>query len=315
MCEVSVIGGITADIEGHPYHQLIPGDSNPGRIVMAYGGVGRNITENLARMGVSVNFISAAGDDFAGRGAVRELLELGVNVENVRLLPEENTAVYMSILNLVGDMELALCNMDILERISVGFIDEAYEKVRNSKIIGIDTNLTEESLEYATEKLKDIPLFLDPVSVAKAARAKMIIGRFHTVKPNRMEAEVLSGMSITSGDELEKAAQWFVDQGVKRVFITLGPGGVFYQDEEKSGMIRPEPGEIVSATGAGDAFSAAILYSYLHGFDIKKTAETGMAAAKIAMQSKSAVNSRMSEELLLQTLELKSASQKEDGDG
>lgn len=303
MSDISIIGGITADIEGNPYSQLIQGDSNPGKITMSYGGVGRNITENLARMGVPVKFISVAGDDFAGRGAVRELEDIGVDVDNVKLLPEENTAVYMSILNIVGDMELALCNMDILERISADFIDSAYESIRHSKIIGIDTNLTEDVLGYATEKLKDVPIFLDPVSVTKAERAKKFIGRFHTIKPNRMEAEILSGMSIMSGEELEEAGQWFIDQGVKRVFITLGPGGVYYRDEKEGGTIRPGVAEIVSATGAGDAFSAAIIYSYLKGFEMKKTAEAGMAAAAVSMLSKSAVNSRMSEELFRQMLE------------
>lgn len=302
MSDVSIIGGIAADIEGTPYKQLIQGDSNPGKITMSYGGVGRNITENLARMGAAVNFISVVGDDFPGRGAVRELEDLGADVTNIKLLQEENTAVYMSILNIVGDMELALCNMDILERISADFIDSAYEATKASKIIGIDTNLTEDVLEYAVEKFKDIPLFLDPVSVTKAARAKEFIGRFHTIKPNRMEAEILSGLPIMSAAELEQAGQWFLEQGVKRVFISLGPGGVYYRDEKESGTIRPVLSEIVSATGAGDAFSAAILYSHLKGFDIKKTAEAGMAAAAITMQSKSAVNRRMSEELFFEHL-------------
>ncbi len=298
MRDVSIIGGITADIEGTPYNQLIQGDSNPGKISMSYGGVGRNITENLARMGISVNFISVAGDDLAGRGAVRELEDIGVNVEHVRLLKEENTAVYMSILNIVGDMELALCNMDVLERISCEFIDSAFDSMKHSRIIGIDTNLTEDVMKYATERFEGIPLFLDPVSVTKAERARKIIGRFHTIKPNRMEAEILSGMSITSGEELNRAGQWFIDQGVKRVFITLGPGGVYYRDEKESGVIRPEPAKVVSATGAGDAFSAALIYSFLKGFDMKRAAETGMAAAAAAMQSKSAVNSCMSEDMI-----------------
>lgn len=299
MTQVSVIGGITADIEGNPYQQLIYGDSNPGRISMSYGGVGRNITENLARMGASVNLISVAGDDFPGRGAVRELADLGVNVDHVRLLPSENTAAYMSILNIFGDMELALCNMDVLERISAEFIDSSYEHLKGSAIVGIDTDLTEETLEYATRKLSDIPLFLDPVSATKAERAKKIIGRFHTIKPNRIEAEVISGMSILNEEELEEAGAWFLRQGVKRVFITLGPGGVFYRDEKESGLIRPEPAQIVSATGAGDAFSAAIIYSMQHNFDIRKTAQAGMAAAAITMGTKSAVSSRITEDAVL----------------
>jgi pseudouridine kinase len=204
----------------------------------------------------------------------------------------------MSILNIIGDMELGLCNMDVLERISIDFIDSAYDSLKNSKIVGIDTNLTEETLEYVTTRLEDIPIFLDPVSVTKAERARKLIGRFHTIKPNRMEAEILSGMTIMSAEELENAGQWFLEQGVKRVFITLGPGGVYYRDEKASGVIRPEPVNIVSATGAGDAFSAAILYSYLKGFDIRKSAKMGMAAARIAMQAKTAVNSRMSGEML-----------------
>jgi pseudouridine kinase len=201
-------------------------------------------------------------------------------------------------------MELALCNMDVLERISTVFIDEAAESMKQSRIIGIDANLTEEVMEYTTRILKDVPLFLDPVSVSKAARAKDVIGRFHTVKPNRMEAEVLSGMSIMNEEELKHAGSWFMEQGVKRVFITLGYGGVFYQDETESGIIRPQANQIVSTTGAGDAFSAAILHSYLKGWDIRKTAEAGMAAASITMDSKSAVSPAMSEEKLKQALEM-----------
>lgn len=296
MSKISIIGGITADIEGNPYGQLINGESNPGTISMSYGGVGRNITENLARMGCDVAFISVAGEDFAGKGAVRELQELGVNVDKVRLLPEENTAVYMSILNIIGDMEMAMCNMDVLERISYDVIDDAIDYMKDSSIIGIDTNLTEEALDYATKKLEGIPLFLDPVSAAKAERAKKIIGRFHTIKPNRMEAEVLSGLTIMSEEELEQAAKWFIEQGVKRVFITLGGGGVYYMDETECGIIRPEAYQIKSATGAGDAFSAAILYSHTKGLDIVETAKYGMAAASIALESKLSVNKEISEE-------------------
>lgn len=302
MSEVSIIGGITADIEGHPHNRLIYGDSNLGKIAISYGGVGRNIVENLARLGTKVNFISVAGDDLPGRGAVRELQDLGVAVEHVRLLPEENTAVYMSILNLVGDMELAMCNMDVLERISIDFLEEALEPLKQSKVVGIDTNLTEDTLEYATRKLKDIPLFLDPVSVAKAERARGVIGRFHTVKPNRMEAETISGLSILSEQDLKEAARWFISQGVQRVFITLGAGGVFYMDDKDTGMIRPEPIQMISATGAGDAFSAAVIHGTLKGFGIGKTARLGMAAASIAMEAKSAVNNQMSMDKLRQKL-------------
>lgn len=298
MKKIGIIGGITADIEGNPYGQLVYKESNTGTVSMSYGGVGRNITENLARIGEDVIFVSAAGDDFCGRGAVRELSELGVNVDFVNLLQGENTAVYMSILNLFRDMEVALCNMDVLERISDHIIDEAVDSLKDCEIIGMDTNPTEESLDYMTKKLEGIPLFLDPVSIEKAQRAKNLIGRFHTIKPNRMEAEALTGLSILSVEELEKAGEWFIEQGVKRVFITLSGGGVYYTDGIDKGTIRPGKVNITSATGAGDAFSAAILSGFIQGLDMKTTAEYGMAAASIAMESKTAVNNQISKEFI-----------------
>lgn len=303
MSEVSIIGGITADIEGHPYNRLIHGDSNPGKITISYGGVGRNIVENLARLGNKVNFVSVAGDDLPGRGAVRELQDLGVDVEHVRLLPEENTAVYMSILNLVGDMELAMCNMDVLERISAPLIEQALGQIKKSNVVGLDTNLTEDTLEYVTRQLENTPIFLDPVSAAKAERARKVIGRFYAVKPNRMEAEAISGLSILSEQDLKDAAHWFMDQGVRQVFITLGGGGIFYMDEKEEGFLRPDPMEIVSVTGAGDAFSAAVIHGMLKGYGIHKTAKLGMAAAEVAMQAKSAVNNQISMDKLRQKLD------------
>lgn len=69
---------------------------------------------------------------------------------------------------------------------------------------------------------------------------------------------------------------------------------MFYQDKTQKGIIRTQNPEIVSATGAGDAFSAAILNSYVKGYDILETARAGMAAAEIALKSKSAVNPQIS---------------------
>ena len=116
MSRITIVGGITADIEGNPTGQLVMGDSNPGKISIAFGGVGRNITENLARLGTCVSFVSVAGDDMIGHSAVHQLQALGADTEGVRFIEGESTAMYLSILNLFGEMELALCNMDVPRR-------------------------------------------------------------------------------------------------------------------------------------------------------------------------------------------------------
>ncbi len=297
MAEIIIVGGINIDIEGSPYAALRPADSNPGKVGISYGGVGRNIVENIARLGGNVGMVSLTGEDAMGIDAKKHLEDLGVDVQLIEQLPGESTGMYLSILNDKNDMELAICNMDIFKRMTPAFLEERLEYLSGAQIVGVDCNLDEEALDYITEKL-DVPLFLEPVSASKAERVKSLIGRFHTIKPNLIEAEMLSGIKIDSDASLQKAGQWFFDQGVKRVFISLGERGAYYKDELSEGLVAPKLVKLVSATGAGDAFSAAILYGHVHGMTAKEIAEMGMVCSSIAVETKTAVNPEMSMELV-----------------
>ncbi len=292
MADITVIGGINIDIEGCPRKALVPSDSNPGDIAISYGGVGRNIVENAARLGADVGMISLTGDDFLGNNARDHLADLGVDVSGIVHVNGCNTGMYLSILNHENDMALAICNMDILERVTPAFLEDKLDQLSSSKVVGVDCNLDFVTLDYITTQL-GVPLFLDPVSASKAERVKPIIGRFHTIKPNRIEAELLSGIKIVDDASLRQAGSWFCSRGVRRVFISLGEEGVYYRDETGEGVIGTSPVRIVSATGAGDAFSAAILVGHVRDFSAEDTAKLGIACASLALEVKSAVNPRI----------------------
>ena len=296
LTDITVIGGINIDIEGSPFAELRREDSNPGTVTMAFGGVGRNITENLARMGGKVAMISVIGDDHMGIGAREHLRSLGVDVSLIQSVKGRNSAMYLSILNHDNDMELAICDMDIISHITPDLIEKNRNVLEKSKVIALDGNLEEETIRYVTDRFFSVPLFLDPVSAAKAVKAKDVIGKFACIKPNVMEAEILSGMEIRSENDLKRAGQWFIDQGVGRLFVTLNKDGVYYKDRHCEGFIRPGHVKISSATGAGDSFSAAILLGLEEDMDTKDIARYGMAASAIAMESSSAVNQNISKD-------------------
>lgn len=292
MADIIVIGGINIDIEGCPRKTLVPSDSNPGDIAISYGGVGRNIVENAARLGADVGMISLTGDDFLGNNARDHLAGLGVDVSGIVHVNECNTGMYLSILNHENDMAVAICNMDILERVTPAFLEDKLNQLTESEIVGVDCNLDFATLDYITNSLH-VPLFLDPVSASKAERVKPIIGRFHTIKPNRIEAELLSDIKIVDDASLRQVGSWFCRQGVKRVFVSLGEDGVYYRDESGEGIVGTSPVKLVSATGAGDAFSAAILVGHIKDFSAEDTAKLGVACASLALEVKSAVNPRI----------------------
>lgn len=300
MSMVTIIGGISADIEGRADNMLLHAESNPGVINISYGGAGRNISENLGRLRIDTKFFSVVGDDLIGRTAIRELADIGVDVSGVKTLEGEGTSMYISILDIMGDMELGLCNVGALEKISTDFIDEIADNLDDSKIIALDTNLSEELLAYAIDRFSGIPLFLDPVSTTKAERAKNLIGNFHTIKPSRAEAEVLLDMEIRSPEALEEAGRAFIEKGVGKVFISLSAGGVYYTDGKESGIERPKvkPIEAGYTLGAGDAFSAGCIYSHIKGYDLKRTADIALSVSAMSMEVKAPVNPGLSVETI-----------------
>ena len=304
MADITVIGGINIDIEGSPFKPLVKEDSNPGRIEMAFGGVGRNIAENTARAGGSVAMISVVGDDHMGQSAVKHLADLGVDVRGIETIHGRNSSFYLSVLNHEHDMELAISDMDILEELTLETILQHEEVLEDAQVVALDANLDEELLGHAACALaaRGKKLFFDPVSANKAGKARGCIGQFHAIKPNRIEAEVLTGMEIRAEEDLGRAARWFMDQGVKQVFITLNKDGVYYCDGQKEGIIRPGQVNVVSATGAGDSFSAMILLGIAEERDIEEVARMGMAASSIAMESRSAVNDKLNREEILRRM-------------
>ena len=297
--KIAIIGGINIDIEGAPFREIQYHDSNPGKIRLSYGGVGRNIAENVARLGGDCAMISVVGDEPMSRGAMTYLQDLGVDVSHVRVMPGETPSMYLSILDDKGDMELAINDMDIIRTITAEYIDEIRSFLERASVVALDGNLTEDLLDHATQALSGTKLFYDPVSASKGIRAKDFVGRFFAVKPNKIEAEAILDMSIETEDDVKAAGRRFMELGVSQVYITLGEDGVYYLEEGDEGFIRPEPGMIIkSATGAGDSFSSCILLGISMGMRAETIARMGMAASRITMESSNAVNKDISIDLI-----------------
>ena len=60
---VIVIGGSGVDLIGRLHGKLRAGTSNPANIRTSFGGVARNVAENLSRLGQRVSLVTAVGDD------------------------------------------------------------------------------------------------------------------------------------------------------------------------------------------------------------------------------------------------------------
>ncbi|HLR35236.1 MAG TPA: carbohydrate kinase [Tissierellales bacterium] len=292
---ITIIGGANVDIVGFPYENLKMKDSNPGKTNISLGGVSRNIGENLARLGIDTKLITTIGNDNYGRLIIDEGMKVGLNMSDSLILQDYSTSTYLSILDENGDMEVALSSMDILEKISISFIEEKKDIIENSRLCVVDTNLPGKTLEHMVTNFKS-NYFLDTVSTTKAEKVKDFIGYFHTITPNKIEAEILSGIKINKEDDLKLVAKHFIEKGVKRVIISLGEKGIFYFDgDTEVRMISPKA-NVVNTTGAGDAFMAGLAYSYFNDFDIKETLKFGIAMSIMTLEDSRTINPNISVE-------------------
>ena len=292
-CDVTVVGGCNVDVGGVSAETLIERDSNPGTVSVTPGGVGRNIAHNLSLLDVRVRLLTAFGDDvFAGR-IEESCKKHGVDVSAALKVPGERTGVYLYIAGRDGDMALAVSDMDIFRHITPAFLQEKLPA--DPGVVVADTNIPEETLRYLSS-LPDVPLFVDPVSVTKAAKLKDCLPGIHTLKPNLPEAQALSGVAIRTDADVEKAAAVLRQKGVRRVFISLGKRGVYADDGETKGFFPPVRADAVNTTGAGDAFMAGLVAAFLDNRDLPSTVRFASAAAAVAVESPDTIAADMSRE-------------------
>lgn len=295
---VVVFGASVVDIFGFSTNKYRPYNSTPGQVRMSFGGVCRNIAENLARVGVNTKFISVIGNDEKGRSMMEHSMLYGYDMSESLVLEGSGTPTYLAILNEMGEMVSAIVDMGALDELSFDFINSKDEIIKESEYLFLDAD-SPENLEYILDRYKDHTNFvLDPVSAEKAISIKHLIGKFHTIKPNRYEAEVLSGIEIHSDDDLVRAGQYFIDLGVKHVFISLDCEGIFFTDGKEAYKVTAWDVPVCNVTGAGDSFVAGLGYGYMNKLGVVETIQKAMAMSIIAIASQETINPELSTDLI-----------------
>ena len=259
---VIVIGGMNLDLLGMVDTPLTARDSNPGRVISRPGGVGRNIAARLRGLGVETALLTALGNDdratLLRNACRRDGFDLSLSVQTACPAP-----CYLCIHDEKGDMALLTPQalLPLLPRIN------GYDGCV------LDANLSADALGFLAAHVT-VPLFLDPVSCHKAPRVLPILPRLAAIKPNRMEAQALTGEADPA-----QAAQALLSMGVKNVFISLGGEGVYYANAQAHGLQPALPLPAAPLTGAGDALCAGLMRALLSGKPIQACAQDGVQSA------------------------------------
>lgn len=301
---VIVVGAAGMDIKGRPRKALVPGTSNPGDIRISVGGVGRNIAESLARLGVRTTLLSAIGDDGWGQRILEYTAAGGVDVSHVLTNAEHHSAAYLAILDEAGEKSISLDDMDIVESVTPQYVYARRRLIKEADMAVMDANLSPKAMRslISTAKKYDVPVCADPTSASLAKRLIKHLPDLYMITPDASEAEALCEARLTSRSEAIGAAKRLVAMGVGIAIITLAEKGLCYATSEVSGYVPAIRSEVMDRTGAGDALTAGVVFGLLNDFSIDEAVRLGVSAATLTLQCKETVCPDLSLERLYDQL-------------
>ncbi len=303
---VVVVGGANMDVKAHSARAAVPATSNPGTATMAAGGVGRNVAENLARLGTRTHLVAAIGSDGLGDQVLAATSGAGVHVEHVRR-SARSTGTYTAVLDADGELVVAVADMAATDELAPEQVDAARDLVATAELVVLDGNLGTATLGFALDLANAAAtrVVLEPVSVPKAAALAPLVTPerpLHAVTPNRDELGALTGLPTRTARQVARAAAALHDRGVELVWVRLGPAGSLLSAPGGTTELAAVPasavGGVVDVTGAGDAMLAAFCHALLGGARPAEAAAYGHAAAALTVASPYTVRPDLTDRLV-----------------
>ncbi|MBS2936883.1 carbohydrate kinase family protein [Nocardioides sp. J2M5] len=267
------------DVVARTSGPLVAATSNPGHTRISPGGVGRNVAACLGLLGTPVRLVSAVGQDAFGDEALRVTAACGVDVSAVRRVPGAATGTYTAVLDHHGELVSAVSDMAVVDALELDTLH-----LGDAALVVVDGNLAPAQVAKvrAAASAAGVPVALEPVSVAKAARLASEVQELFLVTPNSDEVGALVGRPHDPWSAVDDL--W--DRGVGLVWLREGARGSYVCREGVRPVHLPAiPVEVVDVTGAGDAMLAGWIAASLRGADPVEAAREGHRAAAATITS------------------------------
>lgn len=287
---VVVVGGANTDLKARCAAPVVTATSNPGSTSTSPGGVGRNIAENLARLGTSTHLVSAVGDDAFGADLLAATAAAGVDVASVRR-STRSTGTYTAVLDHSGELVVAVADMEATAEVGPDDVEAAGERIRGAALLVLDGNLPPDTVVHATSMAAaaGVHVVVEPVSVPKARTLVLGRHRVHTVTPNADELAALAGLPTSTDAEIAEAMKALHAREVDLVWVRLGGRGSLLSQGRSLAVLDAVETLVVDVTGAGDAMTAAYCHALVAGGSPLEAATLGHRAAALTVASEHTV--------------------------
>lgn len=260
-------------------------------------GAELNVATGLARLGLSVGWVSRVGEDSFGRFVLNSLAKEGIDACGVSKDGRFATGFQLKskVENGTDPIVEYFRKGSAASHLSPDDFNEAYfASARHLHLSGVAAALSESS--YA---------LLD-----RAARTMKAQGKTISFDPNlrptlwKSEAEMVEklnqlafqadwvlpglkeGMILTGQQTPEAIADFYLTRGVRAVIIKTGSDGAWYKtaDGEQGAVSAVKVDNVVDTVGAGDGFAVGVISALLEGKPLPQAVKRGNKIGSLAIQ-------------------------------
>jgi ribokinase len=248
------------------------------------GGKGSNQSVAAARLGATVYFISKVGDDSFGDIASKTLETEGVDTRFLTRSSEDATGAAAIIIDEASGENAIIVTPGAANTLSPHEIDLARDQIRESAVFMTQLELPVALVEHGLKTARElgVPTILNPAPACRLDDSIFPLCDYMT--PNESEAATLTGCSVETLQDAERAADVLIARGVRNVILTLGARGALVKTASISQHVAAfNAGKVVETTGAGDAFNAGFAVALSEGLGVVEAARFGCAVAGISV--------------------------------
>ncbi|MBR1408431.1 MAG: carbohydrate kinase family protein [Clostridia bacterium] len=281
---IVVLGAVFVDIKGYPTDAYIPAGRNVGRVEQVYGGVSRNIAEDIANVELRPTFVSLVDDTGVGEDVIRKLKNHKVNTDYIRRVPD-GMGTWLAVFDNDGDVVASISKRPDLMPICELLDEQGDEIFSAADSIVVEIDMDKEILKrifhYAEKYGKAVYAAVSNMSIAVERRDLLM--RCACFVCNLQEAGILfsedyealppKDMAAILSDRIHLAK-------IPRMVVTMGPDGAVYAERGgASGICAARKVDVKDTTGAGDSFIAGVAIGLTYGKTLAESCEIGSRLA------------------------------------
>ncbi len=289
---VGVVGTIFVDCKGFAAANYAPLGRNVGSVRFVHGGVGRNVAENMARLGLPVSLLSSVDRGAVGAEVMERLESTGVDTTFLSVMDECGMGMWLAVMDERGELSGSISQMPNLQGMADMLDQRGLEMMERSTHIALELDLNEaitrKVLRLARERQR--PVYGLPGNLEIILAAPEVLEGLAGFVCNHIEAGRLCGKIFKDTDTqgiLDLLPVFACERKMKAVVVTLGANGCVYFDavSGESGIQPAMQVDVVDTCGAGDAFFSGTVASLARGESLGQAVVTGTRVAACTIRS------------------------------